>query len=236
MLIGNTGVAVRLSGIGIGHVDKRLIYLRYNHLMTIWIVSRFLHVLYCGLLAEHIYLTLGGIRETKGLRLKRTFYGVVRRILYLVVSTLLFWVNHLDMVVVLHLHRHIAYLLAYLDIVLQRHILALQVTYQVVERQCGIVNVQRQRVLNLLALLHLQTTALERHTVGNNPHVGILQVARTDVCLRIVDVLQYLAVALQRDGYRPRVHLVVVEQRVAFLYRQLKIFAQIERLSLYFYV
>ena len=219
MQIGNAGIAIWLFGVGVADIDKRCQHIRHVHLIAISIrAGRFLHRLLLRLSAR---IANSRITEAQRLWFKNTADGFVVRERELVPFVFLsFVVMHLHLIVVLHLHLHVANHLAHLYLVLQRHVLTLQVAYQVAKRLLGSIHVQRNRVLDVLALGHLHRAILERHTVGYHAHWLVLQFHRTHVGLWHLHVLHHVAVALQRNRHRQRKHLRVVEQRVALLYRE----------------
>ena len=143
----------------------------------------------------------------------------------------------------MHLHTvairgndvYVAYLLAYLQLVLQRHVAALQVAYQVVERAGRGINVHRHTTLQCLGFLCDDDTAADGQALGIDHGLLAFDVNGTQVAVHVVHVLQQHAVAVERHLKRIGEHLGIVEERVLFLkvYRQVGLQGQL--LSVYLY-
>ena len=206
--IAHAGIAVfrtacapvlRVLAVGIGHVDKGRVLvarglLRNPYHMTIWISSW--HLLLCHLPVAR-NSTNARIGEPESLRLKVTFHGVAVVGIIIPLILLARLEMNIHLIIIRHLYMYITNLLAYLDAVFQRHVTALQVAYQVVERLLR-GDVQAHAAIELVVLLHHGDARVQRQSVAIHHGGQSLHRHRTHVALHIVDVLHQVPVLLKR--------------------------------------
>ena len=120
----------------------------------------------------------------------------VPMVLFVALLTL---VLHRYLILVGHAYMHIAYLLAYLYAVLQRHVAALQVAYQVVEAAGAGINVHTQALAHLAVVLYDGNTARHGHTITIHHGLLALHIRGSQLAVGVVHVAQQFSV--QRKGW-----------------------------------
>ena len=135
---------------------------------------------------------------------------------------LLALVFHRHLILIAHAYMHIAYLLAYLYAVLQRHIAAFQVAYQVVEAAGAGVDVHAQTLAHLAVILYDGNTARNGHTITIHHGLLALHIGGSQLTVGVVHVAQQFSV--QRKGWveGQTEHIHIVKQWILKL--------QVERL------
>ena len=208
VLVAHTGIAVlstawspvvRVFAVGIGHVNKRRVGIAVSlaghfHLVALGIVLG-------GFGYGHLLAARNGtdarITESQCLRLYVALGLVAIPMVLLVAFLALVFYRYL--ILVGHAYMHIAYLLAYLYAVLQRHVAALQVAYQVVEAAGAGINVHTQALAHLAVVLYDGNTARNGHTITIHHGLLALHIRGSQLAVGVVHVAQQFSV--QRKGW-----------------------------------
>ena len=200
--------------IGVGDVDEGRfgVAVRFHRHLYGDAVAVVLGGLLHGFLFGARHLTDARPREPECLGLEGAADAIV--VVVIVAVVFLTLVAHLHLIVVGCRHADVAYLLAYLNLILQRHVAAFEVADEVVEAAGAGVDVHRHAVDKFLIVLDGHYAGVERQTLAIDDGGLAFEAHGTDIALRVVEVVHQMAVLGYRRVEGQGEHLHVVEHGV----------------------